>query len=121
MARKTKIYRFQAGVWKYPGKGGWLFVSLPQVLSKSIRNDWKDSEQGWGRLKAQATIGKTCWQTAIWFDTKANAYLLPLKSTVRKQEGLKEGSRPKVVLEIEYEADIFQSWSKRVRSQQKKP
>lgn len=37
-------------------------------------------------LKATARIGNTEWQSAIWFDTKADVYLLPLKAELRKKE-----------------------------------
>lgn len=36
----------------------------------------------------EAQIGKTTWKTAIWFDTKNNSYLLPLKAEIRKKENL---------------------------------
>ena len=51
-----------------------------------MRNIFKCLEEGWGRLKVTAIIGNTQWQTAIWFDTKQDTYLLPLKAAVRKKE-----------------------------------
>ena len=45
-------------------------------------------EEGWGRLKAVAKIVNTQWETAIWFDTKQNTYLLPLKAEIREKEKL---------------------------------
>lgn len=33
-----------------------------------------------------AKIGNTQWETAIWFDTKLDTYLLPLKAEIRKKE-----------------------------------
>lgn len=45
-------------------------------------------EEGWGRLKVRARVGQTSWDTAMWYDTKAQTYLLPLKASVRKAEGL---------------------------------
>ena len=79
-------YEFNATPWKYNGPGGWIFVSLPNHISKEIRNTFKNEEAGWGRLKAIAKSGNTEWQTAIWFDTKMNTYILPLKSEIRKKE-----------------------------------
>lgn len=37
-------------------------------------------------MKAHARIGNSEWQTAIWFDTKLNTYLLPLKAEIRRKE-----------------------------------
>ena len=81
-------YTFVAAVWQHDGPGGWYFVTLPQDLSTEIRRLLRAEEEGWGRLKATAVIGKTEWKTAIWFDSKKAAYLLPLKSDVRKKENI---------------------------------
>lgn len=33
-----------------------------------------------------AKTDNTQWETAIWFDTKLDTYLLPLKAEIRKKE-----------------------------------
>ena len=38
------------------------------------------------RLGSIKSNSNTQWQTAIWFDTKQDTYLLPLKAAVRKKE-----------------------------------
>ena len=81
-------YKFTAKPWRYPGHAGWYFVSLPDKLGKEIRDTLKSEEKGWGRLKAKAKIGNSEWDTAIWFDTKMNTYLLPLKAGIRKKENI---------------------------------
>lgn len=93
-------YTFTAEVWKYSGTNGWYFVSLPIELSNEIRQHSQWQEEGWGRLKASATIGKTEWKTAIWFDTKQQRYLLPLKAEVRKKEGIEIGKIVEVSIVI---------------------
>lgn len=82
-------YRFSATVWQHNGPGGWFFVSMPVEMSAEIRAHLQWQEEGWGRLKAKAGIGKSQWDTAIWFDTKRKTYLLPLKADIRKRENLK--------------------------------
>lgn len=93
-------YRFSAEPWQYVGQGGWIFASLPQKLSKEIRETFKREEEGWGRLTATAKIGNTEWQTAIWFDTKANTYLLPLKAEIRRKEKVEVGMKIEVAVFI---------------------
>ena len=88
MRQKKIQYQFSAKPWQHQGPGGWYFVSLPVPLSKEIRTVFKMDEEGWGRLKAIAKIGGTEWKTAIWFDSKQNTYLLPLKADIRKKEQL---------------------------------
>lgn len=80
----TKVYQYTSS----PDMSGWTFVSLPKEMSIEIRNNLKKSEEGWGRMKITAKIGNTKWQTAIWFDTKQNTYLLPLKAEIRKKENI---------------------------------
>ncbi len=93
---------FKNELWMHggPGSGGWCFVTVPELLSKKIRRSHSESEEGWGRLKIRAVIGETAWETAIWFDTKHAAYLLPVKAMVRKKEKLAIGSRVSVVIDL---------------------
>ena len=88
MLPKGVKYKFTASPWVSEGPGGWCFVSLPKSISKEIRKIFRTEEEGWGRLKATAKIGRTEWRTAIWFDTKLETYLLPLKSEIRQKENL---------------------------------
>jgi len=82
-------YAFTASAYQCSSSdemGGWTFVSLPKEQSAEIRNNFKWLEEGWGRMKVTATLGGSEWQTAIWFDTKQDTYLLPLKAKIKKQE-----------------------------------
>ena len=76
-------YEFSSSMWKHSSPGGWFFVSLPKSVSRDIRTHFKWQEEGWGRLKVQAQIGNHQWNTAIWFDTRLETYLLPIKSEIR--------------------------------------
>ena len=99
-------FAFRAKLWKYEGPAGWCFVTIPKSTTKRIRSIHQDSEEGWGRLKATVTIGGSSWKTSIWFDTKAESYLLPIKVAIRKKESLAIGEYLNGRLEI----DDFQSY-----------
>lgn len=86
-------YEFYATPWQHSAPNGWHFVSLPKELAAEIRENLKWQEEGWGRLKATAQIGNSKWETAIWFDTKHQTYLLPLKAEIRKKERLEIGKK----------------------------
>jgi hypothetical protein len=88
METKGVKYDFIATPWQTIGPGSWTFVSLPKSIENEIRDNFKSEEEGWGRLKATAKIGKTQWKTAIWFDTKMNTFLLPLKAEIKKRENI---------------------------------
>lgn len=84
-------YNFTAKMWQDSSSGGWFFVSLPRDISKEIRGNLKWQEEGWGRMKVLAKIKGVEWETAIWYDTKMNTYLLPVKADIRKKTGLVSG------------------------------
>ena len=81
-------YQFSAAIWKHSSPDGWYFVSLPRHISKEIRKHLQWQEEGWGRMKATVEIEDMRWKSSIWFDTKHDTYLLPVKSSIRKKAGL---------------------------------
>ncbi|MBL7830472.1 MAG: DUF1905 domain-containing protein [Saprospiraceae bacterium] len=93
-------YNFSAKIWKYESDGGWHFISLPEEIAKEIRENLGWQEEAWGRLKVNAKIGNSSWETSIWFDKKLNTYLLPLKVKIRKEANIEVGQVIKVVLNI---------------------
>ncbi|MDR2039534.1 MAG: DUF1905 domain-containing protein [Bacteroidales bacterium] len=90
MKSKGVQYEFSAKIWYSSSDGihGWYFISLPKELAKEIRDNLKFLEEGWGRMKVTAKIDNSEWKTAIWFDTKNDTYLLPLKAEIRKKAKL---------------------------------
>lgn len=89
-------YVFSAKIWCFE----WHFVSLPKEMAMEIRKNLKCFEEGWGRLKVIAKIGNSQWKTAIWFDTKHQTYLLPIKTEIRKSEKIGADDEVKVTLWI---------------------
>lgn len=81
----------RAKVWLYPGMAGWHFVTLPKKESKQIRIRYALQTRGWGSLPVKVTVGDTSWNTSVFPDKKADAYLLPLKADVRKNEHIHSG------------------------------
>ena len=96
-------FAFKAKLWKYEGPAGWCFVTIPMSTAKRIRAIHQTSEEGWGRLKATVTIGGSSWKTSIWFDTKADSYLLLIKVAIRKKESLAIGKflNGRLVLDVD--------------------
>lgn len=103
MAKKSHYY-FEGKVWKYSGPSSWYFVTFPKNISKEIRESHGEDEEGWGRLKAILSIGKSNWNSAIWFDTKHDSYIVPIKAKIRKAEGIADGTS--VGLTVELEKDL---------------
>src|SRR5215470_1431453 len=93
-------FSIQAEVWLYPGMAGWHFITIPEDVSEEINDRFGDQKRGWGSLPVEVTVGTTTWKTSIFPDTKANAYLLPIKADVRKKEGIAADSSVTLLLEI---------------------
>ncbi len=46
--------------------------------------------RGFGAVKVEVELGGSKWRTSI-FPTKEGPYLLPVKASIRKKEGLRDG------------------------------
>ena len=97
---KVNQFTIQATVWLYPGMAGWHFITIPADVSEEIKDRFGDQKRGWGSLPVEVTVGTTTWKTSIFPDTKANAYLLPIKADVRKKEGIAADTSITLLLEI---------------------
>lgn len=61
MDNKGINYEFSSSVYYYsssPQMTGWTMVSLPKNLSSAIREAFKSLEEGWGRMKVTAKLGR---------------------------------------------------------------
>ncbi len=92
ITNKLITYQIEGKVWKVDGPAGWYFLSMEKSLSRHIRKEFFNSEEGWGRLKATLSLRKSNWNSAIWFDTKLECYLVPIKKEIRKIEGITDGT-----------------------------
>lgn len=89
-----KRYTTAQTLWRWPGDMGWHFITLDKALSKEIRTH--AHTYGAGFVKIRATVGATVWDTALFPHTQSQAYLIAIKTAVRKKEGLFEGDRVSV-------------------------
>jgi len=93
----ASTYSFSAKLWRYPSVVAWYFISVPKVESARIKKNIR-VKRGWGSVRVRTFIGKSIWQTSVFPDSKSGMYLLPVKSSVRRAEGIDEGERVRVVL-----------------------
>lgn len=98
--KKTNKYKIKSEVWLYPGMAGWHFVSVPKKESAEIKKNFSSVKRGWGSLPVSVTIGKTEWNTSIFPDKKTETYLLPVKASVRKKEGIFAGDNTVLIIKI---------------------
>jgi Domain of unknown function (DUF1905) len=91
MQNKKLTHTFVSRIWLWPGENAaWHFMTVPNEVSEKIKKVTveKSNRRGFGSVKVSVTIGKTTWHTSIFPDSRSGCYLLPIKLSVRKTEGL---------------------------------
>ena len=91
---------FSAKLWPYPGDGSWHFITVPKKESEKVRGIAQKAKRGWGSVKVHAKIRKTVFATSVFPDTRSGTYLLPVKMSVRRTEGIDDGDLVKITLEL---------------------
>ena len=75
-------------------------MTLPLANSNRIKARYGSRSRGWGSLPVLVAIRKTTWKTSIFPDHKSGAYLLPLKTEVRRAEQIHDGDAVQYSLKI---------------------
>lgn len=82
-------------VWRYPGAGGWYFVTAGDTITSFVRKSGIVTKVGRGFVAVSARIGNTEWQTTLFTD-KEKGYLIAIKADVRKKERIKDGDAVRI-------------------------
>ena len=82
----------------------WFFVTIDGAAGEAlsgtaIMRKLEGGARGFGSLKVAATIGGSTFKTSV-FPSKETGWLLPIKASVRKAEGLTEGEAVELALEF---------------------
>jgi hypothetical protein len=80
---------FAGQVIEWRGPAPYYFVRVPDDESADIREVAAMATYGWGVIPVAARIGEVAFETSLF--PKDGGYLLPLKSAVRKPQGLAAG------------------------------
>ncbi len=83
---------FTSVLFRYPGKGGWTFITVPPECAPPFRLSF-------GRTPVKAMINGKVWETSVWTD-KSGKILLPVPEKIRGS--LEEGDTASVTLEYLY-------------------
>lgn len=92
------MFTFTAECWRHEGEAAWHFVTLPPELADEI--EARTAGRPFGTVPVTATIGATSWETSLFADRKSASYLLPLKGEARRREGIGDGDRVTVAVEL---------------------
>lgn len=91
--------------WTTPtAPAAWFFVTIDGAAGEALSatalmRRLEGLSKGFGSLKVTARIGDSVFKTSV-FPSKELGWMLPVKASVRKTEGLGEGDEVKVELEF---------------------
>ena len=93
-----ETHTFTAEIWASESVGSWAFVTLPPDLDEEVRLG-AGPPTAFGSVRVEARVGATTWRTSA-FPDKARGYVLPVKTAVRRAEGLAVGDDVTVSLVV---------------------
>ncbi|HWI53376.1 MAG TPA: DUF1905 domain-containing protein [Symbiobacteriaceae bacterium] len=92
---------FNGKIWFWRGPAPWYFVTIPAEQCQDLSALSRFVTYGWGMIPVRVRIGKTEWKTSLF--PKDGYYIVPIKASVRRAEGLDEGDTVTVRLEVQGE------------------
>jgi hypothetical protein len=85
-------------LWYWRGPAPFHFITVPRDAARAIHGVASVVTYGWGMIPVVVRIGNSVWETSLW--PKDGGYVLPIKDSFRKAEGLVLGDTVKVELVI---------------------
>jgi len=80
---------FAGEVWHWRGPAPHHFVTVPEDEAAVLRSLAGSVTYGWGMIPVRVRVGRTTWRTSLF--PKDGGYLLPLRDSVRRAEGIELG------------------------------
>lgn len=91
---------FSGPVWEWRGPAPHHFVTVPEAEAGMLEAVSEMVTYGWGMIPVALRMGETEWTTSLW--PKDGGYIVPLKASVRKAEGIEVGD----VVELRMTVDV---------------
>jgi hypothetical protein len=91
--------KFSGEMWFWKGPAPWHFITVPEDECGELKAASALVTYGWGMIPATAQIGGTGWKTSLF--PKDGRYIVPVKTWVRKAEGLEVGDMVTVRLTVD--------------------
>ncbi len=90
---------FSGEIIFWRGPAPWHFVAMPEQESAELQDNSGSFSYGWGCIPVRARIGDTSYTTSLF--PKDGRYLVPVKTAVRRAEGLDLGDVVTIRLNVE--------------------
>lgn len=95
-----KDFTIENKIWIWPGESAnWYFIYIDIPLAQQIREKTK-GQRGFGSVRVRAILGKTTWESSMFWSARDNCYIFPIKKDVRKKEGVGDGDEVRVRFEL---------------------
>jgi hypothetical protein len=100
-----RMWRWTGGANASGKQGTWHFLTIDGAAAEALSGTalmrrLEGNARGFGSLKVQARIGDTAFATSVFPSKADGGWLLPVKASVRKAEGLGEGDAVEVTLQV---------------------
>ena len=82
-------FKVTGEVWYWRGPSPFHFVTVPEDACMEIQATASFVSYGWGMIPVVAQTGDTEWTTSLF--PKDGLYIVPLKESVRRAEGIELG------------------------------
>jgi Domain of unknown function (DUF1905) len=90
---------FSGEIWFWRGPAPWHFITVPEAQCAELESASPLVTYGWGMIPVTARIGATGWTTSLF--PKDSRYIVPVKTAVRKAEGLDVGDMVTIRLAVD--------------------
>jgi hypothetical protein len=90
---------FDGELWFWRGPAPWHFITVPEAESRDLDSTAGSVSYGWGMIPVTARVGETRWKTSLY--PKDGRYIVPVKTAVRKAEGLDVGDVVSIRLTVD--------------------
>ncbi|AGW42069.1 hypothetical protein O159_20870 [Leifsonia xyli subsp. cynodontis DSM 46306] len=92
-------YEFQAELFRWAARRDlWVFARLPEEVSEEIRLQ-PHPPAGFGSVRVEVTLGGSRWSTSVFPESAEGAYVVAIKGTVRRREGVGVGDTVRLGVE----------------------
>lgn len=104
----TECLTHSGALWRWTSSGGagsWHFLTIDgpagdALSATALMRRMEGLSRGFGSLKVAAQIGESTFKTSVFPSKEQQGWLLPVKASVRKAEGIGEGDAVDVILEV---------------------
>lgn len=96
-------FEFSGTIWYWKGPSPYHFLTVPHAQSSELKDIVHLVTYGWGMIPVQAHLGSTSFTTSLFH--KNGLYVLPLKDSVRKAEGVDEGDHVTARIEVKVRSE----------------